>query len=249
MARHLESISAVFPAYNDAPTIAGLIDKTYWLLRDTGRDFEIVVVDDGSRDQTAHVLQECRGRYGSLLRVVQHEVNRGYGAALRSGFDAATKELVFYTDGDGQYDPAELPLLLEKLTPEIGLVNGYKIKRHDPLYRIVVGKAYNAFVRVAFQLQVRDVDCDFRLIRRTLLKEAHLESDSGVICVEIINSLQRLGCRMTEAPVHHYPRAAGRSQFFRFRAVTETLVQLVRLFIRKGAPARMFAKIPGTLAK
>jgi glycosyltransferase involved in cell wall biosynthesis len=249
MDTHLESISAVFPAYNDAPTIAGLIDKTHKLLRGTGRDFEIVVVDDGSRDGTAQVLEQSLARHSDTLRVVRHEVNRGYGAALRSGFDAATKELVFYTDGDGQYDPAELPLLLARLTPEIGLVNGYKIKRHDPLYRIVVGKTYNAFVRFSFQLQVRDVDCDFRLIRRALLREARLESDSGVICVEIVNNLQRLGCRMAEVPVHHYPRTAGRSQFFRFRAVTETLVQLVRLFIRTGAPSRMLAKIPGALPK
>jgi glycosyltransferase involved in cell wall biosynthesis len=244
-----ESISAVFPAYNDAPTIAGLIEKTHSLLQATGRDFEIVVVDDGSRDNTAEVLRGCQERYNPAIRVVSHSENRGYGAALRSGFDAARNDLVFYTDGDGQYDPAELVLLLEKLTPDIGLVNGYKIKRHDPLYRIVVGKLYNAFVRLVFQLQVRDVDCDFRLIRRSLLQEAKLESDSGVICVEIVNSLQRLGCRMVEVPVHHHPRTAGRSQFFRFRAVTETLIQLIRLFVRSGGPARMFAKIPGPLLK
>ncbi|HWP84779.1 MAG TPA: glycosyltransferase family 2 protein [Terriglobia bacterium] len=229
----MESISAIFPAYNDAPTIGGLIDKTFSLLRSLGREFEIIVVDDGSTDGTAAVLEQRRAQYGQTLRVVRHEVNRGYGAALRSGFAAARKDLVFYTDGDGQYDPAELPLLLERLSPGIGLVNGYKIKRQDPLYRIVVGKSYNWFVRLAFRLRVRDVDCDFRLIRRTLLEQARLESDSGVICVEIINSLQRLGCQMAEVPVHHYPRTAGRSQFFRFRAVTETLLQLVALFLRK----------------
>ena len=230
---NVESISAVFPAYNDAPTIGGLVDKTFALLRSTGRDFEIVVVDDGSADRTSEVLAQRRSQYGDTLRLVRHPLNRGYGAALRSGFDAASKELVFYTDGDGQYDPAELHLLLERLTPSIGLVNGYKIKRHDPLYRIVVGKTYNVFVRLVFRLQVRDVDCDFRLIRRSLLQQARLESNSGVICVEIINSLQRLGCQMAEVPVHHYPRQAGRSQFFRFRAVSETLIQLVYLFFHK----------------
>ena len=233
MIRNLESISAVFPAYNDAPTIGGLVDQTFALLKSMGRNFEIVVVDDGSVDSTAEVLEQLKAQYGEKLRTVRHAVNRGYGAALRAGFAAATKELVFYTDGDGQYDPAELPLLLERLTPSIGLVNGYKIKRHDPLYRIVVGKTYNVFVRLVFRLKVRDVDCDFRLIRRVLLQQARLQSDSGVICVEIISSLQRLGCQMAEVPVHHYPRPAGRSQFFRFRAVSETLIQLVYLFFHK----------------
>jgi glycosyltransferase involved in cell wall biosynthesis len=232
----LEGISAVFPAYNDGGTIGQLVEKTYHLLESTGRDFEIVVVDDGSKDNTAAVLEATVAKFGSRVRLIRHPQNRGYGAALRSGFKAARKELVFYTDGDGQYDPGELTLLLPKMTNSIDLVNGYKIKRHDPLYRIIVGKTYNRFVRIAFRLKVRDVDCDFRLVRRELLNQANLESDSGVICVEMVHKLQRLGCRLTEVPVHHYPRLVGRSQFFRFRAVTETLLQLIHLFRRRSAP-------------
>src|ERR1043166_1152167 len=121
--QHLESISAIFPAYNDGPTIGGLVDRVHGLLVSLGREFEIIVVDDGSADSTAAVLQECKQRYGDAFRIIRHSVNRGYGAALRSGFEAATKDLIFYTDGDAQYDPLELPRLLDRLTPQIGLVN------------------------------------------------------------------------------------------------------------------------------
>ena len=104
----LESISVFFPAYNDQATIGGLVEKAFQVLAGTGREFEVLVVDDGSRDQTPAVLERLQSRYGDRFRVVRHAVNRGYGAALRSGMEAARKDLVFYTDGDGQYDPAEL---------------------------------------------------------------------------------------------------------------------------------------------
>ncbi len=232
------SISAFFPAYNDAATIGGLVEKTYQLLAASGWDFEILVIDDGSSDATPEVLRQLEERYRGVFRVIRHPVNRGYGGALRSGFSAARKDWVFYTDGDGQYDPAELALLLERLEPHIGLVNGYKIKRHDPRYRIYIGKLYNGFVRWLFRIPVRDVDCDFRLIRRDLLAKARLESDSGAICVELLRELDRLGCRVAEAPVHHYPRPVGQSQFFRWRSVAATLGQLFCLYFRKPAKMR-----------
>ena len=238
LGKNRESVSALFPAYNDAPTIAGLVEKTFRFLSNSGRDFEIIVVDDGSKDSTPQVLQELQTRYGSVFRVIRHAVNRGYGAALRSGFAAAQKDLVFYTDGDSQYDPSELRLLLYRVGPSIGLVNGYKIQRHDPLYRIVIGKIYNAVVRRLFHISIRDVDCDFRLIRRSLLARTRLESHSGVICPELLVELQSLGCRMVEVPVHHYPRVAGRSQFFRWRSLLYILAQLVCLYFRKPAKMR-----------
>lgn len=235
LAEKLESVSAFFPAFNDAATIGGLVEKTFRILESSGRDFEIIVVDDGSSDPTPQILQQLESRYGNVFRVIRHPYNRGYGAALRSGFSAATKEVVFYTDGDGQYDPGELRLLLGRLQPQIGLVNGYKIKRQDPRYRIYLGEIYNALARKLFRITVRDVDCDFRLIRRALLAKTCLRSESGAICVELIQQLENLGCGVVEVPVHHYARPAGRSQFFRWRAVLATLRQLVCLYFHRPA--------------
>jgi len=238
-----ESLSVFFPAYNDAATIAGLVEKTFRLLQPTGRDFEVIVIDDGSIDETPQILRQLQTRYGETFRTVRHPVNKGYGAALRSGFAAATKELVFYTDGDGQFDPGELPLLLARLEPHIGLVNGYKIARQDPWYRILLGTVYNAMVRRLFRISVRDVDCDFRLIRRDLLVQTRLRSDSGCICVELLQALQDLDCGMAEVPIHHYPRIAGQSQFFRLSSVANTVLQLASLYRLRQRPSTKLASL------
>ncbi len=238
----VESISAFFPAYNDAATIGGLVEKTFVVLQASQRDFEIIVIDDGSADRTPEVLHDLQTRYGGALRVIRHPVNRGYGGALRSGFAAATKDLVFYTDGDGQYDPGEISLLLERMEPGVGLVNGYKIKRHDPLHRIVIGEIYRLFVRFVFGIRIQDVDCDFRLIRRSYLSKAGLRSDTGAICVELLQALAFLGCKAVDVPVHHYPRIAGSSQFFRWRSIFRTLRQLGYLYFRRCPALRASAR-------
>jgi glycosyltransferase involved in cell wall biosynthesis len=226
------SLSVFFPAYNDAPSLPALLEKAFAVLPALADDFEVIVVNDGSHDSTAEVLAELQKRYGPRLRVVTHPENRGYGGALRSGFAAATKELVFYTDGDGQYDVGELPALLERMAPEVGLVNGYKLERHDPRHRIWIGNAYNRLARLLFRIRIRDIDCDFRLIRRILLEEIHLTSTSGTVCVELVRKLELSLYRVVEVGVHHYPRRHGRSQFFRLRSLAKTLYQLLRLYIR-----------------
>jgi glycosyltransferase involved in cell wall biosynthesis len=225
------SISAFFPAFNDAESLPELLAKTFEVLHTHASDFEVIVVNDGSVDRTAEVLEELRRTYAPYLRVVTHEQNRGYGQALRSGFAAATKSLVFYTDGDGQYDPRELAKLLERMTPATGLVNGYKLERNDPCHRIWIGGLYNSFARLLFGIRLRDIDCDFRLIRRELLEDLELTSTSGTICVELVRKLELTDCQVVEVGVHHYPRLHGRSQFFRIRSLASTFWQLVRLWV------------------
>ncbi|MBI4866694.1 MAG: glycosyltransferase family 2 protein [Candidatus Wallbacteria bacterium] len=223
------SISAFFPCYNDGGTIASMVALMDLTLRQVTDDYEIIVVDDGSTDHARALLEELTRLYPKL-RLVYHERNRGYGGALRSGFASATKELVFYTDGDMQYDVTEMRDLLEELGPQIDVVNGYKIERHDPLHRIVIGRIYHHIMKLAFGFGLRDVDCDFRLIRRKVMERIHLEYDSGIICVEMIKKLHDLPARFAEVPVHHFHRAYGRSQFFNFKRLFTVAVNLVGLW-------------------
>jgi glycosyltransferase involved in cell wall biosynthesis len=166
------------------------------------------------------------------VSIIRHERNRGYGGALRSGFKAATKEWVFYTDGDAQYDVRELALLLEYASADVDVVQGYKIQRHDPMHRIIIGRVYHWIVRILFGLKLRDVDCDFRLMRRAIFDTIELTSDSGVICAEMMTKVQRAGFRVVEVPVHHFHRAHGRSQFFNYPRLVRIGFALMGLWYR-----------------
>lgn len=233
------SISAFFPAYNDAESLRVLIPKTVITLKALADDFEIIVVDDGSADETPSVLAELSREY-PFLRTVRHPENRGYGAALRSGFQAAAGELVFYTDGDGQYDVAELKDLVARLRDDVDAVNGYKIQRADGFPRRWLGRSYHGLVRLLFGLKVRDVDCDFRLLRRRVVEAIPLTFSSGAICAELMTQIERAGFRVEEVPVHHYPRLSGKSQFFRLspvlRMMRDVLALWVRLVLLKRGP-------------
>ncbi len=227
-----ESLSVFFPAYNDAPSLPLLISRTFETLKEHVADYEVIVVNDGSYDNTGDVLAELARQHAPHMRVITHPENRGYGGALRTGFAAATKDLVFYTDGDGQYDVRELPKLLALMGPKTGLVNGYKLERNDPRHRIWIGNVYNAFARFLFRIHIRDVDCDFRLMRRRLLQDLQLTSTSGTICVELVRKLELSRFHVEEVGVHHYPRLHGRSQFFRVQSLLNTLRQLIRLYFQ-----------------
>ena len=222
-------LSVFFPAYNDAGTIASLVMTALMTAEKLTPDFEVIVINDGSADNTAEILDELARIY-PRLRVVHHARNRGYGGALQTGFRSATKELIFYTDGDAQYDPAEMALLWQKIGPGVDLVNGYKISRSDPFHRIVIGRVYHHIVSILFGLTVRDVDCDFRLMRRSIFERVHLEKTSGVICLELMKKIHDAGFRIVEVPVHHYHRAFGQSQFFNFPRIFRTAVDVLRLW-------------------
>ena len=222
-------LSVFFPAYNDSGTIASMVIRAVQAASELTPDYEVIVVNDGSADATAQIVDELARTYPHV-RVVHHAGNRGYGGALQTGFRSATKEFVFYTDGDAQYDPAELADLWAKMTPQVDLVNGYKISRSDPVHRIVIGRVYHHIVSVMFGLTVRDVDCDFRLLRRAIFERIDLTKTSGVICLEMMKKIEDGGFRIVEVPVHHYHRAFGKSQFFNFRRIAKTGIDVLRLW-------------------
>lgn len=226
------SVSVFYPCYNDWGTMGSMILLTAQTAERLGLDYDLTIVDDGSESHTAELLQEVEKEFPGV-NIVRHEKNRGYGAALRSGFAAATKEWIFYTDGDAQYDVRELEVLLENAGPGVDVVQGYKITRNDPLHRIVIGRIYHWIVKIAFGLKLRDVDCDFRLLRRAIFDQIELTSDSGVICAELMTKIQRARFRVIEVPVHHFQRAHGKSQFFNFRRIFRVVWQLSRLWYRE----------------
>jgi glycosyltransferase involved in cell wall biosynthesis len=166
------------------------------------------------------------------LKVIHHESNKGYGGALKTGFRAATKELLFYTDGDFQYDVSELKKLIPALKEGIDIVNGYKIHRADPLHRKIIGRVYHFIVKMMFGFKIRDVDCDFRLMRRAILDKITLEHNSGVICLEMVKKLHDAGFKFAEVPVSHYFRSYGISQFFNFRRIFKVAIDIVKLWWR-----------------
>jgi glycosyltransferase involved in cell wall biosynthesis len=224
-------LSIFFPAYNDSGTIASLVIAARATAQKLTSDFEVIVVNDGSADHTADIVDELARTYPEV-RVIHHPRNRGYGGALRSGFSGSTKELIFYTDGDAQYDPAELELLWPRMVDGVDVVNGYKISRSDPMHRIIIGRVYHHTVKLLFGLKVRDVDCDFRLLRRSVFDRISLEHNSGVICLELMKKLTDAGCVIAEVPVHHYHRAFGKSQFFNFPRLWHTAQDVLKLWVK-----------------
>ena len=230
MTKNNPGISVFFPCYNDSQSIGLLVNDAFSVLKKLTNNYEIIVVDDKSKDNSREVLKSLQTKY-KKLKLVFHTKNKGYGGALKSGFKNSSKDLIFYTDGDCQYDVKELPLLFSLMSRDVDFVNGIKMARHDPSYRIVVGNLYNLFIRWFFWLPIYDVDCDFRLIRKKIIKKIKLTSNSGSICVELVKKSQRAGAVFRQVSVHHYERKFGQSQFFRIDRVLSTFQELITLWI------------------
>lgn len=224
------SLSVFFPCYNDAGTIATMVVLAFKILAEISDDFEVIVIDDGSSDASREVLEALKLKYDGRFKVVMHKKNEGYDAALRTGFVNATKEFVFYTDGDAQYDVRELKKLVALIGGGADIINGFKINRKDPYYRILIGKIYHNIMKIIFNLKIKDVDCDFRLMRKRVFEKITLEYNSGVICLEMVKKLQDAGFKFKEVGVSHYFRAYGKSQLFNFKRIFKVGVDILNLW-------------------
>jgi len=228
------SITVFFPCYNEQDNIEPLVTKTLAVLDGLGADYELVIVDDGSSDATAAIADRIAAQTDTV-KVVHHDTNLGYGAALQSGFKAATKDLVFYTDGDGQFDIAEMPPLLD-LMPQYDIVTCYRLDRQDSIIRRFNGWCWTKLVSLLFGLKLRDIDCAFKLYKRKVFDDMQLASTGALIDAEILARAAKKGCTITQKGVHHYPRTAGRQTGASIRVVLRAFRELLRLHkrIRNG---------------
>ena len=225
------AVSIFFPCYNDSKSIERLIKTASSVIEKYTSIYEIIVVDDASTDSSRKVLGRLVKKY-KKLKLIFHQKNLGYGGALRSGFKAAKYELIFYTDGDGQYDISELPILLSLMSKDVDFINGIKMSRHDPNYRVVIGNLYSFFIRWFFWIPISDIDCDFRLIRKRVIKKLDLKCSSGAICIELVKKAQRAGAKFREVSIHHLERKFGVSQFFRVKRILSTFGEIFSLWFK-----------------
>ncbi len=227
------SISVFFPCYNEQDNITRTVEKALAVLEKLNFDFEIIIVDDGSSDSTGRIAEKIANR-NSRVKIVHHQRNLGYGAALKSGFKAAAKELVFYTDGDGQFDVSELPPLLP-LIKQYDIVSCYRLNRQDNLMRKINGWCWTKLVCLLFGMKIRDIDCAFKLYKREIFDNIELSSCGALIDAEILARAVRAGYRITQKGVHHYPRTAGAQTGANLKVILRAFKELLMLYsqIRK----------------
>ena len=231
MQRTSSSISAVLPAYNEEAIIERTVRHVADVLRGLANDFEVIVTNDGSRDTTGAILADLQRREPELqLLVVTHEHNCGYGAALASGFDAASKDLVFLTDGDKQFDVTELREFLPAMDGQTDLVIGWRRNRADPLMRKLNALGWKLLVNLLFGYTARDVDCAFKLFRRGVWQSMTVHARGATFSAEFLIKARRLGFRVKELPVGHFPRTAGSPTGARPAVIVRAFVELFRLW-------------------
>jgi glycosyltransferase involved in cell wall biosynthesis len=223
----LKNLSVFFPAYNEEENIARTVENALKVLPSFVENFEVIIVNDGSRDHTKEVAEELAGKHENV-KVVSHEKNRGYGAALKTGLTSSKYENIFFTDGDEQFDIKEIERLLP-LVPECDIAAGFRIKRNDPIHRVINGKAYNLLVRLLFGLNVRDIDCAFKIIKKKVVESVSLKSESQFVSAELLIKAKKQGFAIKQTGVHHFPREKGSPTGNSLRAIFNSFKELFQL--------------------
>lgn len=233
----VESLSFFFPAYNEETNVEKMLEAGLRILPEVAETWEIIPVNDGSRDKTKEILEKW-AKERPEIRPIHHETNQGYGAALISGFRASRFEWIFFTDGDRQFDLREITLLLEQ-RGEGDLILGYRKNRRDPLHRKINAWLWGFLVKNLFGFRVRDVDCAFKLIHRKVLENIELTAKGAMVSTELLARAHRRGFRFIEVGVTHHPRQAGTQTGANLKVILRAFQELFKLYrkIKKETPA------------
>ena len=222
------SISVFFPCYNEQENVERTVTKAVSVLEKISADYEIIIVNDGSKDATGEIADKIAA-HNKRVRVVHHQINSGYGSAVRLGIKTSTKNFIFFTDGDGQFDINEMPPLLP-LMEQYDIVCGFRINRQDNFARKLNGFLWTKLVCLLFGLSVRDVDCAFKLFKRKVFDNMPLVSTGALISAEILARAARKGFTITQKGVHHYPRVAGKQTGANLSVIFRAFRELFKLY-------------------
>jgi glycosyltransferase involved in cell wall biosynthesis len=225
-----QSLSIVLPAYNEEANVTLAVEGVAEVMQSLDLDYEIIVVNDGSRDRTGEIVRELQTRI-SHLKLVEHFPNRGYGGSLKAGFAAATCDWIAFVPTDNQFDFSEVKLLLARSTGT-DIVSGYRANRQDPIVRKLNALGWNSVVRLLFGYLCRDIDCGFKLFRRELLDHVHVESNGAMIDTELLAGARARGYKIADVPVTHLPRKAGHPTGANFKVILRAFRDLVRFRFR-----------------
>lgn len=225
------SLSVIFPAFNEEKNIENTITNSLNYLNTKFKDFEIIIVDDGSTDSTAVVVKKYGDKYNNIL-LVKHDVNRGYGQALKTGFDSASKQFIFFMDSDGQFDISEIDNFIDHVK-DSNILLGYRHNRADPIMRTINALLYHAYLRIVFGLKVRDVDCAFKIFpTESYLKIKPIESKGAFFSAEFLIKLKKAGYKFIELPVTHYPRKHGSQSGANIKVILRMFVESYRMLMK-----------------
>jgi glycosyltransferase involved in cell wall biosynthesis len=224
----MRTLTLIFPAFNEEQNIAATVQSACETVPQFASQWEIIIVNDGSSDDTCKVCDQLVNAHPNV-RVVHHSTNRGYGAALKSGVSSARHELIFFTDSDGQFTLAELPKFIE-YAKQFDIVAGYRAKRHDPPHRLINALGWNLLVRVVLGIRIRDIDCAYKLFRREVFERIQIRSVGAMVNTEILAQAMKLGMRLKEVEVNHFPRRFGHPTGANIRVIFKAFRELSKLW-------------------
>jgi glycosyltransferase involved in cell wall biosynthesis len=228
----MSSLSIILPAYNEETNVVTAVEEVSRVAQALGQDYEIILVNDGSRDRTGEIARTELAPRIPNFRLVEHFPNRGYGGALKAGFEAATKDLIAFTPADRQFKFDEIKLLLAKLTQDVTLVSGWRVHRQDNFIRRLNGLGWSTVVRFLFGRTIHDIDCGFKVFRREVLRHIHMESNGAMIDTEMLAEMKSRGYKMADVPVTHLPRVAGSPTGANFTVILRAFRDLLMFRLR-----------------